>query len=133
MRRATEDTAEFLRDWGVDASLQSAGGLTAPAAPHKGRQVTILQRREGRPGSTLGKSTGWILKARLRRAGVKNLVGVTYQRIDDRKVMHCTVRETAPQLLEVDNIVLCAGQESLRSLADDLAAAGHPNVHDRRR
>ncbi len=125
--RATEDTAEFLRDWGVDASLQSAGGLTAPAAPHKGRQVTILQRREGRPGSTLGKSTGWILKARLRRAGVKNLVGVTYQRIDDQG-LHCLV-QGAPQLLEVDNIVLCAGQESLRSLADDLAAAGHPNVH----
>ena len=125
--RATEDTAEFLRDWGVDASLQSAGGLTSPAVPHKGRQVTILQRREGRPGGTLGKSTGWILKARLRRAGVRNLVGVTYQRIDDQG-LHCLV-QGAPQLLEVDNVVICAGQDSLRSLADELAALGHTRVH----
>ncbi len=124
---ATEDTAEFLKDWGVDATLQSAGGLTTPAAPQKGRQVTILQRREGRPGGTLGKSTGWILKARLRRAGVKNLVGVAYERIDDQG-LHCLV-QGKPQLLEVDNIVICAGQDSLRALADELAALGHSNVH----
>ena len=124
---AAEDTAGFLRDWGVDATLQSHGGLTAPTAPRKGRQVAILQRREGRPGGTLGKSTGWILKARLRRAGVRNLVGVTYQRIDDRG-LHCLV-QGKPQLLEVDNVVICAGQDSLRTLADALAATGHANVH----
>ena len=124
---ATEDTAEFLQEWGVDASLQSPGGLTAPSAPRTGRQVTILQRREGRPGGTLGKSTGWILKARLRRAGVRNLVGVTYQRIDDRG-LHCLM-QGKPQLLEVDNVVICAGQDSLRTLAGELAATGHANVH----
>lgn len=120
---ALEPTA-FLSAWGVDSTLSSAGGLLATPGPARQpkRQVTMLQRKTGKPGSTLGKSTGWILKANMRRAGVRMLTGVTYQKIDDQG-LHCII-QGAPQTLDVDHVVICAGQESQRTLADALTALG---------
>jgi 2,4-dienoyl-CoA reductase (NADPH2) len=122
-QHALEPTA-FLSIWGVDATLASAGGVksaSSPATPPK-RQVTMLQRKTGKPGSTLGKSTGWILKANMRRAGVQTLTGVTYSKIDDHG-LHCMIQGTA-EILDVDHVVICAGQESQRTLADELTALG---------
>jgi 2,4-dienoyl-CoA reductase (NADPH2) len=121
---ATEPKA-FLRAWSIDATLTTRGGLTGtPRAdvPTSSRHVTLLQRRTGRPGASLGKSTGWILKARLRQAGLRTVSGAAYTRITDRG-LHYTA-DGQPGLLEVDTVVLCAGQESERSLHDELRQRG---------
>ena len=82
----------------------------------------VLQRKAAAPGRTLGMTTGWALKAQLARRGVAFLTGVTYQRIDDSG-LHI-VHQSAPQIIAVDSVVLCAGQEPVRSLYDELAALG---------
>ena len=116
--------AAFLSVWGVDPTLSTSGGLLAMPGPARQpkRQVTMLQRKTGKPGATLGKSTGWILKANMRRAGVRMLTGVQYEKIDDQG-LHCII-QGAPLTLDVDHIIICAGQESQRVLADELAAHG---------
>ena len=119
------DPKAFLRAWGIDATLTTHGGLTGtPRAdvPASSRHVTLLQRRTSRPGASLGKSTGWILKARLRQAGLRTISGAAYARITDRG-LHYTA-DGQPGLLEVDAVVLCAGQESERSLHDELRQRG---------
>ncbi len=122
------DPSAFLAVWQVDESLASPGGIrTTPPTQHKGRQITMLSRKTEKPGATLGKSTGWILKANLRRAGVRMMTGVTYVRIDESG-LHCLI-QGVPQVLEVDHVVLCAGQTSLRALADELVQLGLRNVH----
>ena len=114
------DPAAFQQAWGVDPAIASPGGL-APAAVHAPRrQVHMFQRSPGSLGRTLGKSTGWILKAKLRKAGVAMTSGVTYDAIDDRG-LHYTV-EGERRVLEVDHVVICAGQESNRQLHDGLRA-----------
>lgn len=116
--------ATFLRAWGVDVAMTSAGGLGA--APHErdadARQVTLLQRKAARLGRSLGKSTGWILKARLRKAGVAMVAGASYDAIDDDG-LHYTV-EHERRLLAVDSVVVCVGQESERTLYDELVLRG---------
>ncbi|MCM5571609.1 NADPH-dependent 2,4-dienoyl-CoA reductase [Burkholderiaceae bacterium FT117] len=116
----------FRKAWGVDAAIASPGGL-APAGPHRPRRrVHMLQRKPGSLGKTLGKSTGWILKAKLRRAGVETIAGASYELIDDRGLHYSVNGER--HLLEVDNLIVCAGQEPERSLHDALAQRGVP-VH----
>jgi len=112
----------FLEAWGVDRTGASAGGLVAPRAERAEREIVVLQRKPGAPGKTLGMTTGWALKAQLARRGVTFLTGVTYERIDDDG-LHI-VHEDAPRVLEVDTVVLCAGQEPVRSLYDELAGLG---------
>jgi len=115
----------FLRAWNVDPALVTSGGLAGPPradVPRPDREVTLLQRTAGRPGVRLGKSTGWILKARLRQAGVRMVSGVSYTRITGAG-LHYEL-DGHPALLEVDSVVLCTGQESERSLYDELAARG---------
>jgi 2,4-dienoyl-CoA reductase (NADPH2) len=119
----SRDAERFLRGWGVDVAIDSAGGLTAPVvAPPPSRAVTILQRSPGRAGRTLGKSTGWILKSRLRRAGVATVSGVTYRSIGDDGLRYAV--DGAEHLLAVDTVVICAGQESERTLHDELDRLG---------
>jgi 2,4-dienoyl-CoA reductase (NADPH2) len=81
-----------------------------------------LQRSEGRPGARLNKTSGWVHRATLKNKRVTMLGGVAYQRFDDEG-LHITVDGKA-QVLPVDNIVICAGQEPNRTLADALIAAG---------
>jgi 2,4-dienoyl-CoA reductase (NADPH2) len=119
------DPKAFLRAWSIDAALIAPGGLTGPPrgeVPPSGRHVTLLQRKPGRPGSTLGKSTGWILKARLRHAGLKTVSGASYTRITSQG-LHYTA-DGKPALLEVDSVILCAGQESERTLFAGLQQHG---------
>jgi 2,4-dienoyl-CoA reductase (NADPH2) len=119
-----EDPAAFFREWGVDTESKTAGGLAPegpqPAAP--AREVYLLQRKASRPGAGLGKTTGWIHRAQMKLSGVKTVSGVTYQKIDDDG-LHVLVGEE-PQVLAVDNVVVCAGQEPQRELQAGLEARG---------
>ena len=119
-RRETPE--EFFEDWGVDTSPASASGLKEMHPPAVLREVTILQRSNTKVGQRLGVSTGWIHRSKLRRRGVKTLTGCTYERVDDAG-FHLTVNGE-PKLLPVDTVVVCAGQEVNRALADELLAAG---------
>ena len=93
------------------------------------RQVTLLQRKAQKLGKGLGKTTGWIHRAALKMKGVEFVGGVNYERIDDQG-LHISFGEARenPQLIEADTIVMCAGQEPLRGLADALEEKGR-NVH----
>ena len=118
------DVGLFMSEWGIDMTLQSRGGLL-PGHGHveaSPREIVMLQRRTGKPGEGLGKTTGWIHRTELRRRGVQMLSGVTYERIDDAG-LH--VRTSAGQrVFAVDSIVICAGQEPLRELQQPLLQAG---------
>jgi len=116
------DIARWTREWGVDMQLAERGGLEKPQPEAPDRQIWLLQRSEGRPGARLNKTTGWVHRATLKAKHVTMLGKVSYQRFDDEG-LHITVDGTA-QILPVDNVVICAGQEPNRRLADDLIAAG---------
>jgi 2,4-dienoyl-CoA reductase (NADPH2) len=112
----------FQEEWGVDPSPASAGGLGRETPVPAAREVTLVQRKPDKPGRTLGLSTGWALKARLARHKVRMLAGVAYERIDDAG-LHLGI-EGVPRLLEVDTVVVCAGQECEAGLHEALRAAG---------
>ncbi len=116
------DTEEFLRRWGVDTDPASRGGLSEPERPASPRTVHLVQRRTGKVGAGLGKTTGWIHRLELRHRGVEMVAGAEYDRIDDEG-LHLTV-DGEKRVLDVDTVVVCAGQEPRRDLADELTAAG---------
>ncbi|WP_305885391.1 NADPH-dependent 2,4-dienoyl-CoA reductase [Streptomyces sp. C10-9-1] len=123
---ASLDAETYFRQWGVDTSYAAPGGLTAPERPAPPRSVHLLQRKTGKVGAGLGKTTGWIHRTELKHRGVTTTAGVTYERIDDEG-LHISVDGT-PSVLRVDTVVLCAGQEPQRSLYEELHAAGR-SVH----
>ncbi|MGN6323354.1 MAG: FAD-dependent oxidoreductase [Dyella sp.] len=123
----TTDVARWTREWGVDMQLEQPGGLQPPQPEPAARQVWLLQRTVGRPGARLNKTTGWVHRATLKNKHVTMLGGVSYDCFDDQG-LHITVDGQA-QVLPVDNLVICAGQEPFRSLADALKEQGHPSVH----
>jgi 2,4-dienoyl-CoA reductase (NADPH2) len=112
----------WTRDWGVDMQLAGRGGLQPPQPEPPARLVWLLQRSEGRPGARLNKTTGWVHRATLKAKQVTMLGNVRYQRFDDEG-LHLAIDGTT-QVLPVDNVVVCAGQEPNRRLADELLAAG---------
>ena len=118
----TTDVVRWTREWGVDRSLEHRGGVVAPQPEPPERELWLLQRSPGRLGARLNKTTGWVHRATLKAKRVEMLGSVSYERFDDQG-FHITVDGKA-RVLPVDNIVICAGQESNRSLADDLIAAG---------
>lgn len=118
----TTDIARWTREWGVDMSLTRRGGLAKPQIEPSPREAWLLQRTPGRPGKKLNKTTGWVHRATLKSKGVQMLGGVAYERIDDAG-LHIRA-DGEPRVLEVDNVVICAGQESNRTLADELIALG---------
>lgn len=121
------DITRWTREWGVDMQLNHPGGLLHPQPEPAARQVWLLQRTAGRPGARLNKTTGWVHRATLKNKQVTMLGGVTYDRFDEQG-LHISV-DGKPQVLAVDNVVICAGQEPQRSLADALTDNGHPRVH----
>lgn len=123
---SSQNIAEFCAEWGIDTSLQQAGGLRREGAqqPKSPRRIVMLQRKAGKPGEGLGKTTGWIHRATLLARGVRMIPAVSYQKIDDAG-LHLLINGE-PQLLAVDNVILCAGQEPRRELADALRATGRP-------
>ncbi|NYD40118.1 NADPH-dependent 2,4-dienoyl-CoA reductase [Nocardioides panaciterrulae] len=123
------DTDEdWMAHWGVGDPAVHPGGLTERKPRTPIREVTLLQRKTTPIGLGLGKTSGWAHRAVLKQSGVVQVSGAAYHRIDDHG-LHYAVDGGEPRVLAVDHVVLCAGQESVRSLHDDLLAAGRPAVH----
>ena len=127
----TLDVETWKQHWGVvEADEEHRGGvITRPSAPAR-REVHLLQRKESRIGATLGRTTGWVHRAELRHAGVIQHRGVTYRHVDEQG-LHILEGEEAA-VLDVDTVVICAGQESVNELAGELTAARRgrsPRVH----
>jgi 2,4-dienoyl-CoA reductase (NADPH2) len=118
------DRDVWRREWGVGDPSEARGGVAGvraqPAPP--AREIMLLQRKAGKPGAGLGKTTGWIHRTALKMKRVQMLGGVRYDRIDDAG-LHITIADQ-PQTLAVDNVVLCTGQEPRRDLLAPLEAAG---------
>ena len=120
----TIDPPAWRTEWGVADPSVARGGL-APEGPRPdpaARRVTLLQRKAEKLGKRLGKTTGWVHRAGLQMRAVEMIGGVSYERIDAQG-LHVTTPD-GPRLIEADTIVLCAGQESERTLADALLAQG---------
>jgi 2,4-dienoyl-CoA reductase (NADPH2) len=120
----TLDRALWLKEWGIDPTLAVRGGIDGvqPAPEPPQRQVFLLQRSEGKLGERLNKTSGWVHRTTLKMKRVEMIGGVEYRRIDDAG-LHIAI-DGKPRTLEVDNVILCAGQEPNRELADALAAKG---------
>jgi 2,4-dienoyl-CoA reductase (NADPH2) len=116
----------FEQEWGIDPRYVGRGGLASPSAGPATRQVTLLQRKPTPVGAGLAKTTGWIRRTLLQRRGVQMIPGVRYTRIDDAG-LHVLVDGEA-RVLEVDTIVICAGQEPRRELLPALRSAGVPTA-----
>jgi len=125
----TLDPAAWRRHWGVGDPEQVRAGLLRPAPEAPTRQITLLQRKAGKPGAGLGKTTGWIHRAALKMKNVDMLASVNYEQITPEGLWVSYGEKRADaQLIEADTIVLCAGQEPLRELEAPLRTAG-VNVH----
>ncbi|MFN3860570.1 MAG: FAD-dependent oxidoreductase [Roseateles sp.] len=121
----TLDPAAWRRHWGVGDPEQVRAGLLRPAPEPATRQITLLQRKTGKLGAGLGKTTGWIHRAALKMKHVDMLAGVNYERITPEGLwVSYGEKRLDAQLIEADTIVLCAGQEPLRELEAPLRAAG---------
>jgi len=116
---------EWMKEWGVTDPALSRGGVTQAEVTSAARQVTLLQRKAGKPGAGLGRTTGWIHRAVLKTKQVKMIPGVNYERISEQG-LHISYGEKRerPEVIAVDHIILCAGQEPLRELQAPLAATG---------
>ena len=123
------DPAAWMAEWGVADPAVARGGLAPPRIDPPSRRVYLLQRKPAPLGKGLGKTTGWIHRAALKAKRVEMIGGVNYERVDDRG-LHVSFgeRREKPMLLEVDTVVICAGQEPLRELEAPLRAAG-ASVH----
>jgi 2,4-dienoyl-CoA reductase (NADPH2) len=119
-------SGDYFAEWGIDRTMTSPGGLLPQRSVASPRRVYLLQRKPGKVGADLGKTTGWIHRTALKHRGVVMRNGVTYQRIDDDG-LHISSAE-GPQVLGVDHVIVCAGQESVNQLAAEVAAEGKP-VH----
>ena len=120
-KSAALDIDVFAKEWGIDFKNHPRGGVAGiePVIEKSDRTVYLLQRKTTRHGRSLGKTTGWTHKISLLRKGVQMIGGIQYEKIDDQG-LHVRINGTA-ELLEVDTVIICAGQESKRTLYDELA------------
>lgn len=121
----TLNLKEWRAEWGISEEHDSRGSLTKPIPAPAVREVYLCQRKKGSLGKGLGKTTGWVHKASIKAKKVTELAGVNYEKIDDAG-LHISFGEERkdPRVLEVDNVVICAGQESVRDLDDVLKDSG---------
>ncbi|MES2149637.1 MAG: NADPH-dependent 2,4-dienoyl-CoA reductase [Pseudomonadota bacterium] len=119
--------SSWAGEWGVDLAATTSGGLVAPVAATPERQIYLMQRKASKLGAGLGKTSGWVHRATLARNGVVMMAGVQYDKIDDQG-LHITVGGKA-RLVAVDNIVICAGQDSLTELMPEEGSTGGPRFH----
>ncbi|MGE8572534.1 MAG: FAD-dependent oxidoreductase [Acinetobacter amyesii] len=117
---------KFYDEWGIDTTYAQVGGLKHPDVEESPREVYLLQRKAKSVGAGLGKTTGWIHRTGLKHRDVKMIAGVSYDKIDDQG-LHITV-DGQPRILDVDHVVICAGQESYTAMYEQLQADGK-NVH----
>jgi len=118
------DDSAYSQEWGIDPGYENRGGLASLQEPRSPREVWLLQRKGGKVGEGLAKTTGWIRRSLLKRRGVTMMPGVTYERVDDAG-LHINI-DGQPKLIAADTVVICAGQEPRRELADALRAIGTP-------
>jgi 2,4-dienoyl-CoA reductase (NADPH2) len=121
----TLNLKDWKSEWGVADPWEATGALITPIPAAPVREVYLLQRSSGAQGKRLGKTSGWVHRASLKAKGVQQLSGVNYERVSDEG-LHISFgpKRERPQLLEVDNIVVCAGQEPVRDLEDELRRSG---------
>ncbi|MDX1668758.1 MAG: FAD-dependent oxidoreductase, partial [Limnobacter sp.] len=124
----TLDLKAWLEEWGITFDPKNAGGIdrVEPKPPAPAREIYLCQRKDEPLGKRLGKTSGWVHKASLRNRKVKFMQGVEYLKIDDAGLHIMTPK--GPQILDVDHVIICAGQEPLRELAAPIEALGIP-VH----
>jgi len=117
-------TDSFNHQWGIDSNLSGRGGVqqSGSAARQADRQIFLLQRKPSRPGKDLGKTTGWIHRTSLKARGVEAIAGVGYRKVDNGG-LHIAVDRRA-KVLDVDSVIICAGQEPRRDLVTGLEKAG---------
>lgn len=118
----SETDEDWLAHWGVGDPSLHAGGLTVQKPREPVREVTLVQRKTSIIGKGLGKTSGWAHRAVLKQSGVTQVSGASYDLIDDRG-LHLTV-DGERRVLDVDHVVVCAGQESVRDLYDELVSLG---------
>lgn len=122
--------AAFLREWGVDPKNEARGGLTAPdGSVHRPmREIIMMQRKKGKLGAGLGKTTGWIHRAALAKSGAVEMVGsCAYEKVDAEGRLHISVGigdDATTRVLDVDNIILCAGQIAKKDLEMEAEGTG---------
>jgi 2,4-dienoyl-CoA reductase (NADPH2) len=118
------DRDVFAKEWGIDFENHPRGGVTGvvPQVAKADRQVYLLQRKSSPVGRGLGKTTGWTHRISLAQRGVKMLNGLEYHKIDDQGLHIST--DGMPELLEVDTVIVCAGQVPKRGLFDEITAMG---------
>ncbi len=117
-----ESVEDFMAEWGVDMTYAEEGGLGEMRREPPKRQIYLLQRKKTKPGAGLGKTTGWIHRLVLKKNGVKMLGGVEYLAVNHDGLL---IRHNGEEhLLEVDDVVICAGQLSELTLAEELDAEG---------
>jgi 2,4-dienoyl-CoA reductase (NADPH2) len=113
----------YRKEWGIDINYSNVrGGLTAPQMPASAREIWLLQRKTGKLGDGLARTTGWARRLLLQKRDVHMLGGVEYRKIDDAG-LHIAI-DGKEQVLDVDTVVICAGQEPRRELVDGLTALG---------
>ncbi|ENV05985.1 hypothetical protein F967_01507 [Acinetobacter sp. CIP 102637] len=117
---------KFYAEWGIDTSYAHVGGLKQPELEKSEREIYLLQRKTAAVGAGLGKTTGWIHRTGLKHRNVKMIAGASYDKVDDQG-LHITV-DGQTTVLEVDHVVICAGQESYTAMYEQLKADGK-NVH----
>ena len=121
------DVEAYMKEWGVDMTYSNGGSLASSPQPTPSpREVYLMKRSGGKHGKSLGRTTGWIHRASLKMKGVKHLSNVTYLKVDDAG-FHISINDEV-QILPVDNVVICAGQEPLKTLYDELKDSGQ-TVH----
>ncbi|MGB3725573.1 MAG: NADPH-dependent 2,4-dienoyl-CoA reductase [Glaciecola sp.] len=113
---------DWLAHWGIDKQYQQPGALTQKQAPTHHRDVYLLQRKTTKVGKGLGKTTGWIHRSSLVNHNVQMMNGVSYEKVDDDG-LHILIGDK-PKVLDVDHIIVCAGQEPLRELQQSMQEAG---------
>ncbi|WGL62801.1 NADPH-dependent 2,4-dienoyl-CoA reductase [Pseudomonas sp. CW003PS] len=123
------DREAFWQEWGIDTALEARGGVAGvQAQPHPAaRQVFLLQRKKTKVGDGLGKTTGWIHRTGLKNKNVQMLNSVEYVKVDDAG-LHIRIAGGEEQVLPVDTVIVCAGQDPLRELQQGLESAGQ-RVH----
>jgi 2,4-dienoyl-CoA reductase (NADPH2) len=121
-----DDVDEFWNEWGVDRNQSKRGGLKKPQPKPPLRQIHLLQRKHGKLGAGLGRTTGWIHRASLKHGNVKMIDGCKYSKIDENGYLHYTDKNGESQVLEVDNIVFCAGQVEEKTL--EIQASGRQSL-----
>lgn len=118
----SSDAEAWMKNWGVDKQYGQAGALLANANHQRTeKEIYLLQRKTSKVGAGLGKTTGWIHRATLKNNGVKMYNGVSYEKITDQG-LHIT-HDGETKILDVDNVIVCAGQEPQRQLYDGLVSA----------